>query len=876
MDKILLIDGHSILNRSYYGLPLMSNVAGIHTNAVLGFVNTMISSIEEEGAKSVAVAFDLKEPTFRHKMFPEYKGTRKGMPAELHEQVPVIKDVLAAMNIPVVTLAGFEADDILGTLAKRMQAEGMEVVILSGDRDLLQLADEHIMIRQPRTVNKESKILRYYPDDVKAEYGVTPLEFIDLKAIQGDSSDNIPGVPGIGEKGARDIIVKFHSIENAFEHADKIDSKAARNKFIANYDMAKLSKTLATIITDAPVEFDPKSAVIKDMYNAKAYELISSLEIRSLLKHFNGDKTVIESAVKDVKYTAASSPEEANEVIDDIISGEGREDLGIHIFAEMGHVIGFSLDTGVFIPVRGDIGEELALKLIDKLAARFNLIMCDSKKQTDYLPDTARYDDVSVMAYILNPLTGSYNYDEIAGGYLSMALKPLAALKGKSSYAELLFSDIDALSQIGAYNAYVAAAAYPVLMKKLKDEEMMNVYTDIEKPLIPVLRSMERKGIRVNKEALKAYGDELVGRIFELENMIYSLAGEKFNINSPKQLGEILFEKLFLPGGKKTKTGYSTSADVLDKLREDYPIVENVLEYRTLTKLKNTYADGLYAYIGSDERIHGNFNQMVTATGRISSTEPNLQNIPIRMELGRMIRKVFIPRDGYSFIDADYSQIELRLLAHMSGDKNLIEAYNEDSDIHRATASKVFHTPIDQVTREQRSNAKAVNFGIVYGISSFGLSQDLNISKATAKEYIDEYFKTYPGIKSFLDGLVESAKVKGYSTTMYGRRRPIPEIKNSNFMQRQFGERIAMNSPIQGSAADIIKIAMIAVYNRLKAEKLSSKLILQIHDELLIETAPGEEAQVRSILSEEMKGAAKLLVSLEIGMESGKNWYEAH
>lgn len=857
--KILLIDGHSILNRAFYGVPLLTNYEGIHTNAVYGFINIMLKALEDEQADCITVAFDLKAPTFRHKMFTEYKGTRKPMPAELHEQVPIIKEVLAAMGIPVITMEGFEADDILGTLAKRSQKEGYEVSILSGDRDLLQLADEHIKIRLPKTIKGKTEIENYFPQDVVDKYMVTPEEFIDLKALMGDTSDNIPGVPGIGEKTATAIITKYHSIENAYEHVEELTPTKAKNNLSEHYDMAVMSKKLATIEINAPVDFDIKDAQIDNLFTEAAFELFKRYELKSLLKKFDSD------SFRKTDYFAP----EINQVSDfdalDQLAKEIKElkYAGLALSFSNGNLeaCAFCIPKGIYyVPCEGFITEDYIKETLKEITQVAELNVINLKEKINYINPKMndKLQDVALMAYLINPLKSEYNYENLGKEYL-----------------ELNFIDKPEKMDALCYEAHVACYVYDVLYNRLIETDMLKVYTDIELPLVYVLKSMENNGIRVNKEALKQYGNELSEKIEIFENRIYEQAGEKFNINSPKQLGEILFEKMGLPSGKKTKTGYSTSAEVLEKLAVDYPVVNDILEYRTLAKLKSTYADGLYEYIDEDDRIRSTFNQMITATGRISSTEPNLQNIPIRMEIGRKIRKVFIPEDGFSFIDADYSQIELRLLAHMSGDENLIAAYNEDSDIHRITASKVFNVPLEEVTSTQRSNAKAVNFGIVYGISSYGLSQDLSISRNEAKEYIESYFKTYPGIKTYLDGIVADAKEKGYATTLFGRRRPVPELASSNFMQRQFGERIAMNSPLQGTAADIIKIAMINVYKRLEKEELKSKLILQVHDELLIETANGEEEAVNRILKEEMSMAADLRVKLEVDINSGNDWYEA-
>lgn len=859
MKKLLLIDGHSILNRAFYGVPLLTNYEGVHTNAVYGFINIMLKALEDENAGYIVVAFDLKAPTFRHKMYTEYKGTRKGMPDELREQVPIIKDVLSAMDIPVVTLEGYEADDILGTLAKKSQADGFDVSILSGDRDLLQLADEHIKIRLPKTIKGKTEIENYYPKDVFEKYRVTPIEFIDLKALMGDSSDNIPGVPGIGEKTATSIITRYHSIENAYANIDEITPTKAKNNLSEHYDMAVMSKKLATIEINAPVDFSVEEAAIENLFTSKAYELFKKLELKSLLKKFDRDNIVENNIfIPEINYVSDFS---AFEELATEIKNCGYAGLSIATKDNMLTSATICIPKGIYhVACEGFISEGYIMEILNDVSKSAELNLINLKSKIDYVNSEIndKLQDIALMAYLINPLQSQYGYEELGREYLGLEFKTDASEIEKN-----------------AYEAYVACYAYDKLYELLKETGMLSVYTDIERPLVYVLRSMEKEGIKLNKTALKEYGEQLADKITAIEESIYNQAGEKFNINSPKQLGEILFEKMGLPAGKKTKTGYSTSAEVLEKLSEAHPIVKNILEYRTLAKLKSTYADGLYEYIDSDDRIRSTFNQMITATGRISSTEPNLQNIPIRMELGRQIRKVFIPKEDYVFVDADYSQIELRLLAHMSGDDNLINAYNEDSDIHKITASKVFNVPLEEVSSAQRSNAKAVNFGIVYGISSYGLSQDLSISRAEAKEYIEGYFKTYPGIRNYLDNIVSSAKKEGYSITLYGRRRPIPELNSSNFMQRQFGERIAMNSPLQGTAADIIKIAMINVYKKLADLNLKSKLILQIHDELLIETHKDEVEIVKEILVTQMRNAANLKVNLEVDVNTGNNWFEA-
>lgn len=878
--KLVLIDGHSILNRAFYGVPDLTNSEGIHTNAIYGFLNIMFKILDEEKPEHLVVAFDLSAPTFRHKMFEGYKGTRKPMPSELKQQVPLIKEVLQAMNIKIVELEGFEADDLLGTLGKRAEAMGFCVSIVSGDRDILQIATDNIKIRIPKTKKGVTEIEDYNANEVLETYGVTPLQFIDMKALMGDASDNIPGAPGIGEKTASAIIKKYGSIENAFENVEEITPTKAKNSLKENYEQVKLSKELATINIFAPVDCDINDAVIGDMFTQKAYELFKKYNFKSMLKRFEQDIISKEPDIYQYFRVLEDLTLVDREFAD---ANASKEIIGVCTLCDEGRIYGVSISFGEknvsYIPVQGLITEEYVIsKLNDLCTNGQKLAMLNIKEQLHLLEGLKREQliDVGLGAYLLNPLKESYAYDELARDYLNMLLPSQAELLSKKTIAECAFIGDENLSKMAMMWSYTLNNAWKVIEKQLENTQMRDLFDEIEMPLLFVLYDMEKEGIMVDKDSLRAYGEKLGVKILALEKEIYELAGEEFNINSPKQLGVLLFEKLGLPASKKTKSGYSTAADVLEKLAVDYPIVDKILEYRQLTKLKSTYADGLAAYIREDNRIHGKFNQTITATGRISSTEPNLQNIPVRMEIGRQIRKVFIPKPGCVFIDADYSQIELRILAHMSGDEALINAYNQAQDIHAITASQVFNTPLEQVTKEQRSNAKAVNFGIIYGISSFGLSQDLSISRKEAQEYINQYFATYPHIKDFIDGLVDGAKKNGYSVTLFNRRRPIPELKSSNFMQKQFGERIAMNSPIQGTAADIIKIAMIKVSNALKEKKLKSKLILQVHDELLIETYEDEIDVVKKILIENMTGAASLKVKLEAEVSVGKDWLEAH
>lgn len=884
--KLVLIDGHSILNRAFYGVPMLTNAKGLHTNAVYGFLNIMFKILEEEQADYLAVAFDVKAPTFRHQMYEAYKGTRKPMPQELHEQVPVMKQLLTAMGILIMEKPGLEADDILGTMAKRGEKAGLEVSLVSGDRDLLQIASEHIKIRIPKTRGGRTEIEDYYAADVKEKYQVTPLQFIELKALMGDTADNIPGVPKVGEKTATELMVQFGSLENIYAHVEEISKKSIRESLKENRELADLSKALATINIDGDIDYSLEDARIHDFYTKEAYTICKELEFKNMLGRF--ERSAEPVADQKAFMREITGLPEAEELLDKAASEKAA---GISLAWEpatdtfLGIGLAFSEEDIYFLKAEGFLTEgylrEKLLELMQRLAEQESVLSCFQAKQlyrllelTDIPAEGALF-DVLIAAYLLNPLKSDYTIEDIAGEHLELMMPEKSQVFGKNSLEKAFAEREKEAAEYFCFAAYTAWKAQQELSKKLSESGMEKLFWQMEMPLSYVLYDMERIGVRVKREELKAYGEALVSRITGLEQSIHEKAGEDFNINSPKQLGEILFGKLGLPGGKKTKTGYSTAAEVLEKLAPDYPIVEEILEYRGLAKLKSTYADGLAVYIGPDERIHSNFNQTITATGRISSTEPNLQNIPMRMELGRRIRKVFVPDEGCLFMDADYSQIELRVLAHLSGDEQLIEAYRTDADIHRITASKVFHTPFEEVTDLQRRNAKAVNFGIVYGISSFGLSQDLSITRKEAEEYINQYFETYPKVKEFLNRLVEDAKKQGCVTTMFGRRRPVPELSSSNFMQRSFGERVAMNSPIQGTAADIIKIAMLEVWRGLKEAGLKTRLILQVHDELLLEVPVEEKEAAEKILSEKMRSAAKLAVELVIDLHTGENWYEA-
>lgn len=780
-----------------------------------------------------------------------------------------MKEVLKAMGVKTIEQAGLEADDLLGTLSKRCEGLGLEVSIVSGDRDLLQLATEKVKVRIPKTKGGKTEVEDYYAADVKARYEVTPKEFIDLKALMGDSSDNIPGVPSVGEKTATKIIVEYGCIENAFAHVEEIKPPRASKALKEHYDLAQLSKVLATINVDADFPYELEEAKLGNLYTEEAYIFFQRLQFRNLLSRFemSAPANKLEDGFQKITKKADADKIFANAKKQSVVGISFYKDTKnvLPLFVNEAGLTGVGVAFGesdiYVITTEEGIAIEDLLSQIEELSKSVKVLSMFQVKEAlshiSQVSQTACFDGI-VAAYLLNPLKNDYDYMDVAREQLDILIDVKA----------------DEL-QKAFYEAYTAYASYDKLIQKLEEADMKKLFDEIEMPLVFTLYDMEKNGVKIEAEALKIYGEQLGNKIVEVEKQIYEQTGETFNINSPKQLGVILFEKLGLPHGKKTKTGYSTSADILEKLAAEYPVVSDILEYRQLTKLKSTYADGLAGYIQEDGRIHGKFNQTITATGRISSTEPNLQNIPVRMELGRLIRKVFIPEKDYVFVDADYSQIELRILAHCSGDEQLIGAYKEARDIHRITASQVFHIPFDEVTDLQRRNAKAVNFGIVYGISSFGLSEDLSITKKEAAEYIENYFKTYPGIKTFLDEAVAHAKENGYVVTLFGRRRPVPELASGNFMQRAFGERVAMNSPIQGTAADIMKIAMIGVNRQLKDRKMKSRLVLQVHDELLIEAHCDEVEQVKEILAYEMEHAASLLVPLDVDMHVGENWYEA-
>ncbi len=877
--KLVLIDGNSIINRAFFAIPDLTNAQGVHTNAIYGFMNILLRILGEENADYLVVAFDVHEPTFRHKMYKDYKGTRKGMPDELRQQVPILKDLLHAMNIVTMEKGGLEADDILGTLAKRGEAAGYDVTLVSGDRDLLQIATDKIMIRIPKTKAGKTEIENYHTKDVIEKYGLTPHQIIELKGLMGDSSDNIPGVPKIGEKTATELLKQYGDIDNLKGHISEITKKSIRETLETNFDMAILSRTLATIEINADIDLDIKDAKLGDIFTNEAYVIVKELGIKNLISRFDEAATVVDSAYQDT-FRKIDDTDKVKEIFERI---KETDEISFFI-SETGLAVTFSDDETVFIPASGidpidHISDRLSRAVLD---GGVDISTFDLKSQLKIIPELSDCDfardhvtDLCIGAYLCNPLKNDYSIEDVANEYANLVIKSYAELFGKSTLAESMMMFPDTVMEYSCTVSYVCHSIRKAVTDRIELYGMTELFRTIEMPLIPCLYDMERLGIKMLPQQLLSYGEKLASQIRDLESDIHKEAGEEFNINSPVQLGEILFGKMGIPGGKKTKKGYSTAADVLEKLAPDYPFVERILEYRAIAKLKSTYTDALATYVAADGRIHSTFNQTITATGRISSTEPNLQNIPVKMEQGRLIRKYFVPEDGCCFIDADYSQIELRIMAHLSGDASLIDAFNSGADIHSITASKVFHVPEDEVTPLMRRNAKAVNFGIIYGISAFGLSSDLNIPKKDAKEFIDEYFRTFPKVKEFLDALVAKAKKDGYVTTQFGRRRPLPELSSSNFMQRSFGERVAMNAPIQGTAADIMKIAMIRVKERFEKEGLASRVILQVHDELLVEAPESEADRAMELLKEEMENAANLSVPMIVETSKGMNWYEA-
>jgi DNA polymerase-1 len=888
--KILLFDGYSILNRAFYALPLLTNSAGEYTNAVYGFLNMFFRFVDEEKPDYVTVAFDLPQPTFRHEMFGAYKGTRKGMPDELRAQVPTLRTLLEKMGVPIIACAGFEADDILGTLAIKAVQRGMMPVIITGDRDMLQLASEEIKIRLPKTKAGKTEVEDYNAAQVFEKYGVTPAAFVDVKALMGDSSDNIPGVPGIGEVTATKIIAEYGSLENAIAHVDEIKPKKASENLSEFREQAILSRRLAEIAINAPVELELTE---KNFCNEEARDEIKRLELKSLYKRFEGDIAVAKIAeTREVKFEVIKTRDEAEKFFCDLINSKdgaaffplwNDNDLLVGVAVANSKVKYFhaggeeiTLDT---VDFSAEDLLSLAKPWLESDAPKF---VFDAKSEVLKLrkhgisPKNITF-DCMLAAYILDALHLNNNTGDIAANFLNEETPTIEEIldnKGKRVKDRRTIANLpeEIAAKYAASAADIIFRVRPLMEEKLSANNQRELFEKIELPLAFLLAEIEEIGIKINTATLAAFGEKLDTHLNALTLLIHDLAGENFNINSPQQLGEILFTKLGLRGGKKTTKGYSTAADVLEKLQGKHPIISAVLEYRAHAKLKSTYVDGMLPLVRKNSRIHSTFHQALTATGRLSSAEPNLQNIPVRTPLGRELRKAFVADDGKAFLDADYSQIELRLLAHMSRDEVLINAFRENQDIHRLTASQVLGIAPEDVTPEQRNNAKAVNFGIVYGISAFGLAEDLKIPVKVAQAYIDGYFEKYPGVKKYLDETISRAKKDGFVATLYNRRRALPELKSPNFNTRSFGERVAMNMPIQGTAADIIKIAMLNVAARLSNFK--TKIVLQVHDELLLEAPTEELDAVRHILKEEMERAASLLVPLAVDVNVGESWYD--
>ena len=884
--KLMVLDGNSIINRAFYGVKPLTTRDGLYTNAIFGFLNMLQRFIDEEQPEALCVAFDRREPTFRHEADASYKATRKGMPEELAQQMPVMKQVLCAMSIPCYEMVGYEADDLLGTISRRCEKRGWECIIVTGDRDSLQLITDRTRVKLVTTRMGQTSTADMTPALFREQYGFDPIHMIDLKALMGDSSDNIPGVPGIGEKTATALVQRYGSIDALYAAMPEVEAKpAALRKLAEGEESARRSYWLATIVTDAPLEFDPEDALCQP-YKPELYDLFVKLEFTKLIKKYG-------------LTPSAPAPEPAAVTHDEdymttVETPETDADAArlLALWRKAPHVAVYGLADLSVLAVDCDIDERSSLTAIlrsdrfggDWDALLWGLFGGDIAKAAHNVKDLTRallerdlpaegfVFDTALAGYLLDATAGGYDLQRLFVAYCGAELPAPAHLE-RDAFT-LLGNDAAAEAALCSYTSAVAAL-YEVLPPRLEELNMTALLHEMELPLCRVLAEMELAGFRIDGAALARFGEDLQQRIVTLEQSIYHMAGEEFNINSPKQLGAILFDKLQLPHGKKTKTGWSTNAEVLEKLRYEAPIVDKVLEYRQYAKLRSTYADGLLRAVSPDGRVRTSFQMTVTATGRLSSTEPNLQNIPTRTELGSEIRRLFIAGDGNVLVDADYSQIELRLLAHMAGDEAMQQAFLSGADFHTVTAAKVFHVPESEVTHQMRSRAKAVNFGIVYGMSAFSLSQDIHVTVAEAKDYMERYFATYPGVKQYMTDIVEKAKEQGYVETLYHRRRALPELKSSNFIQRSFGERVALNMPIQGTAADIMKLAMLRVYDRLRREGLQARLIMQVHDELIVECPEEEREAVEKLLRQEMEQVAALAVPLTAEAHSGKNWLDA-
>ncbi len=898
MEKIAIIDGNSILNRAFYGImssKMLQTADGTYTNAVYGFLAIMFKLLEDEKPDYLAVAFDVKHPTKRHEMYKDYKGTRKGMPDELAMQMPIIKQVLEAMNITIIEKPGYEADDILGTIAKYAEKQGLDVTLLTGDRDSFQLASNKITIRIPRTKNGKTETENFDRNKILEVYGLEPKDLIEVKGLMGDSSDNIPGVPGVGEKTALNLIKEYKTIDNIYsklENGEEIAKGKLKENLENNKDLAILSRELGRIDINAPIEKDLSNFKVIEWDRKKVLEIFKNLRFNRYIERFELEKeknTPSETTKNLFEYKELRNEKEIENIINKVnevkilnyyFETVKKDDFNLIIKKEIKFINIYLENENTVYNVKFDktnfkkiFENETILKCGYKIKEDYILLM-----QQEIIPENMMF-DAEIAAYIINATSNAYSLEEIARQYLNIDLDNFSN-EEKDEIQTSLFDTETNLEEKTNYKygiyAYVIGKSREKLLEELKNINSLDLFTNIEMPISTILANMQWEGMLIDEKELIKYGENLKKHIEELRIDIYSLAGEEFNVNSTKQLAEILFEKLKLTPTKKTKSGYSTDVDALEKIRDSHPIIEKILEYRQLMKLNSTYVEGMIPFINlKTGRIHTFFHQTVTATGRLSSTDPNLQNIPTRTELGKKLRKVFKAGEGKVFVDADYSQVELRILAHIANDKTMIDAFNLGADIHTISASQVFKVPIEDVSKQLRSKAKAVNFGIVYGISDFGLAEQIDIKRKEAKQYIEQYLETYHGIKDYMSDIVESAKKKGYVETIFGRRRYIQELNSKNYMVRKFGDRAAMNTPIQGTAADIMKIAMIKVYNELKNRNLKSKIVLQIHDELIIETLLEEKEEVKQILKDCMENAAKLNVPLNVDVEEGKNWYQA-
>ena len=895
MEKLFVIDGNSILNRAFYGTMsrsrLMKTTDGTYTNAVFGFLAVLFKELDEAKPEYLVVSFDVKAPTKRHELYKDYKGTRKGMPDELASQMPLIKKVLTAMNIKIIEKEGYEADDILGTLAKYGESQGLKVILLTGDRDSFQLATDKTIIRIPHTKQGKTETEDFDRNKILEVYGVEPKALIEVKGLMGDASDNIPGVSGIGEKTALGLIKEFGTIDNIYKNIDEgnisIRGKT-KEKLVEGKDMAFLSRTLGTINVDSPIEKNLEDFKYREWNREEVLKVFQELRFNRYIEKFNLLENAPQNEEKDLKELFEIKKVDLDEIYSKILESKILYYYFEKIDDETQNPVHLKIKS-----IKIAIGETIYNvdfeKNIEKLKEIFenkDLLKCGYEQKLDYIllkqskiiPKNLMF-DIKIAGYLLNSSSNQYDLNELSNTYLGINLSNMLKNDDKNKQTSLFDTIEEGQEKEDISNevyVYIISKLHKKLEEELEKIGSLKLFNEIEMPLVEVLAEMQYVGVYADKKEIVKFGNNLSSKIEELRIDIYNLAGREFNINSPKQLGEILFEELKLPVYKKNKSGYSTDVEVLEKLKDKHPIIEKILDYRQLVKLNSTYAQGLMSHINEKTgKIHTRFHQTVTATGRLSSTEPNLQNIPTRTDLGKKIRKVFKAEKGKILIDSDYSQIELRVLAHISNDEIMIKAFNENQDIHTICASQIFNVPIEKVSKQLRSRAKAVNFGIVYGISDFGLSEQTGIDIKEAKKYIEQYLEKYSGIKKYMDNIAEQAKIKGYTETMFGRRRYIPEIKSNNYMVRKFGERAAMNTPIQGTAADIMKIAMIKVYNRIKAENLKSNIILQIHDELLVEAPLEEEEEMKKILQEEMESAAKLSVPLKVEIERGNSWYQA-